>query len=145
MSNESPAILSGRCYCGAIEFITAQKPQSVVYCHCDSCRRASGAPVAAFAGLDEDKVSFIPNEGREISVNPGATRTFCSNCGSSLVGRYEYLPGKIFISLGVVDQAKDLVPELHCHESERLPWLQISDGLQRMTASGRAKLNEESK
>jgi len=143
MTNKSDKIsivLTGHCYCGATTFTTTQAPESVVYCHCDSCKRVTGAPVAAFASLDESAVTFTPDEGCRISTSPGVTRTFCSACGSSLLGRYDYIPGKVFISLGVIDQANDLEPTLHCHDSERFSWLQINDDLQRCDKSARSKL-----
>lgn len=135
-------VLTGRCYCGATTFSTAQEPQTIAYCHCDSCRRATGGPVAAFAALDENAVTFTPNEGREIAINAGVTRTFCSACGSSLTARYDYLPGQVYISIGVIDQANDLEPKIHCHDSERLSWLHISDDIERVASTARSKLNE---
>jgi hypothetical protein len=90
--------------------------------------------------MDEAAVSFSPNEGRKVSVVDGATRTFCPDCGSSLTGRYAYLPDQVYISLGVIDQAGELVPELHVHEDSRLSWLHIQDDLERMAKSGRAKI-----
>jgi hypothetical protein len=68
-------VLTGRCYCGAATFSTVTEPQTITYCHCDSCRRATGGPVAAFAALDEHAVTFTPNEGRKIAINPAVT--FC--------------------------------------------------------------------
>lgn len=138
-------VLSGRCYCGAITFRTTQEPQTVAYCHCDDCRRATGGPVAAFAALDETAVTFSPNEGRKITANPGVTRTFCADCGSSLTGRYDYLPGQVYISLGIVDQADDFAPKIHSHESERLTWLHIDDDLERVAATARSKINDAPK
>lgn len=145
-SNDNRAtVLTGRCYCGATTFSTTQEPQTVAYCHCDSCRRATGGPVAAFAALDEEAVTFIPNEGRKVEINPGVTRTFCADCGSSLTGRYDYLPGQVYISLGVIDQANDLAPKIHSHDSERYSWLHIEDNLERVAATARSKINDASK
>jgi len=141
--NANPSIvLTGRCYCGRTRFSTTQEPQTVAYCHCDSCRRSTGGPVAAFAALDEQAVTFFPNEGHSVSVNPGVTRTFCAGCGSSLTGRYDYLPGQVYISLGVIDQANDLVPKIHSHDSERFTWLHINDDIERMASTARTKIND---
>jgi len=137
-------VLTGRCYCGATTFIATQAPQTVAYCHCDDCRRATGGPVAAFAAMDEKAVIFSPDEGRKVTVNPGVTRTFCANCGSSLTGRYDYLSGQIYISLGIIDQANDLAPEIHSHASERLIWLHINDDLERVPTTARSKINDTS-
>jgi hypothetical protein len=135
-------VLTGRCYCGSITFKTTQEPQTVAYCHCDDCRRATGGPVAAFAAMDEKVVTFSPNEGRKIAANPGVERTFCSDCGSSLTGWYDYLPGQVYISLAVIDQANDLAPKIHSHESERYTWLNIDDDLERVAATARAEIKD---
>ncbi len=139
-SVKDTAVLTGKCYCGAIRFSATQAPQTVAYCHCDSCRRATGGPMGAFAALDEALVTFTPNEGRQVSVVPGVSRTFCADCGSSLTGRYDYLPGQVYISIGVIDQANDLVPKIHCHDTERLTWLHIDDDIERVAATARAKI-----
>ncbi|MGI9407859.1 MAG: GFA family protein [Hyphomicrobiaceae bacterium] len=144
MSRDAEVVCTGRCYCGATTFGTTQEPQTVAYCHCDDCRRATGGPVAAFAAFDEKAVTFKPDEGRKVTANPGVTRTFCAHFGSSLTGRYDYLPGQVYISLGVVDQANDIAPEIHTHESERLTWLHIDDDLERVAATGRSKINDAS-
>lgn len=132
--------LTGRCYCGATKVFATEEPKAVTYCHCDDCRRVTGAPVAAFAAFDNATVSFEPNEGRSVTVNHGVTRTFCEACGSPLTGRYDYLPGMVYIALGVLDQADELTPQFHAHESNRLPWLKIDDKCKRVATSAREAL-----
>ncbi len=85
-------------------------------------------------------MNFEPNEGHEVTVTPGVTRTFCASCGSSLTGRYDYLPDQVYISLGVIDQANELAPEIHSHAASRLTWLHIHDDLERLSTSARSKL-----
>lgn len=145
-STDTPStiVLTGHCYCGKIKFSTTKEPQTVAYCHCDDCRRVTGGPVAAFAALDEKTVTFTPNEGRKVSLNSGASRTFCADCGSSLTGRYDYLPGQVYITLAVIDQANDLAPKIHSHESERFDWLHIEDDLPRTATSARLEINDAS-
>ncbi len=36
----------GRCLCGAVEFEAQGAPKWVCWCHCESCRRHSGAPAS---------------------------------------------------------------------------------------------------
>lgn len=143
MANNLPGtVISGRCYCGAKTISAEKVPDAVAYCHCADCRRVTGAPVAAFAAFDEAAVTFMPNEGRKVTANPGVTRTFCETCGSPLTGRYDYLPGKVYIALSLLDQADDYAPELHAHVSKRLGWLHIDDDLERFEKSARARLSK---
>ncbi|MFK7751517.1 MAG: GFA family protein [Sedimentitalea sp.] len=141
MSNVPCKTISGRCYCGSITFWCASKPQVVAYCHCSDCRRATGGPVAAFAAFAEGEITFAPNEGQSVCVTAGVTRTFCGQCGSSLTGRYDYLPGQVYVSLGVIDQANDLAPDLHSHDAQRLKWLHIVDDKDRAQTSATQHLN----
>lgn len=139
-ADELATEITGRCYCGATQIRATRQPLTVAYCHCADCRRATGAPVAAFAAFEETAVTFTPNEGRSVSPNPGVTRTFCATCGSPLAGRFEYLPGQVYVALGVLDQADDLPPRLHAHDARRLKWLHIDDGLERIATSSRSRL-----
>ena len=100
----------------------------------------TGAPVAAFAAFESSTVSFLPNEGRAVSVTPGVTRTFCDTCGSPLSGRFDYLPNTIYIPVALLDQADAFPPELHAHDASRLAWLHIDDGLERHAGSARSQL-----
>lgn len=133
--------ITGRCYCGARAFRASTLPKVVTYCHCCDCRRVSGAPVAAFAAFEPAKVQFAPPLGSGISVNPGVTRWFCERCGSPVAARYDYLPDMIYISLGLIDQADSLPPEMHAHSHNTLCWLNIKDDLPRESASSRDRLN----
>ena len=48
----------GGCLCGAVRFTAEGAPKWTSYCHCQSCRRHTGAPVAAYAGFETAKVRF---------------------------------------------------------------------------------------
>jgi hypothetical protein len=86
-------------------------------------------------------VTATPALGSPFSVVPGVERWTCDRCGSPLAARFDYLPGQTYVPLGVLDQAGELAPSLHCHSDSRLPWLPIDDGLPRAEGSGRANLN----
>jgi hypothetical protein len=38
----------GQCFCGTVQFTVSGEPAGMGYCHCESCRSWSGAPVNAF-------------------------------------------------------------------------------------------------
>jgi hypothetical protein len=55
---------------------------------------------------------------------------------------FDYIPGQIYVPLGVLDQADLLLPQQHCHTNEQMPWLHLEDGLPRIDTSGRNELND---
>lgn len=116
----------------------------VCYCHCSDCRRVTGAPVAAFAAFASSNVEFAPSTGKHMSINPGVSRWCCETCNSALAARFDYLPGMIYVPLGLLDQADTLPPQLHSHADQCLPWLRIDDIAERQTGSARVALNAKS-
>lgn len=141
-TDPAAAIITGRCYCGATSLTSTNPPQVVSYCHCQDCRRHTGAPVAVFAAFAADWLCITPQLGDAVSVNPGVDRWFCRSCGSPLAARFDYLPGQIYVPIGLLDQAADLTPQLHSHAESCLPWLHIADDLPRAKSSSRVDLKE---
>ncbi|MEM8819020.1 MAG: GFA family protein [Pseudomonadota bacterium] len=131
--------MTGRCYCGAVSLTTTVRPQSVAYCHCIDCRRVTGAPVAAFAAFPEGSVSLTTDHVARFSA-PGIERQFCAVCGSAMTARFGYIPGQIYLPVGVLDDAESLEPAVHAHADAALPWLCIHDDLPRERGSARETL-----
>jgi hypothetical protein len=80
-----------------------------------------------------------------VSLTPGAVRTFYVKCGSPLSFRGDYVPGQIYVPLGLLDQADELAPQVHSYESQRLSWLHIDDDTQRFDNSAQTRLVEAAK
>jgi len=134
--------LSGRCYCGHMRLKASDQPQVVTYCHCVDCRRVTGAPVGVFAAFDADHLTFEPPLDDGKSYVNGVTRWNCPQCCSPLAAQYPYLPGQIYLPIGLFDQAAELAPEAHSHSAQQLPWLHLQDDLPRSNGSGRGRLKE---
>lgn len=113
----------------------------MTYCHCDSCRRASGAPLAAYAAFHEAEVAVHGPDLPVAAPDPGVARSFCPGCGGQLLARYEYLPGQVYVALGLIDQAADLPPTMHAHAGNQLPWLHLADNSTRHEGPSRDALN----
>ncbi|MEM1302500.1 MAG: GFA family protein [Pseudomonadota bacterium] len=109
----------------------------MTYCHCIDCKRVTGSPLPAFAAVSD--VVFEPALGDGRTFDSGVTRWTCDACGSPLAARFPYLPDQIYIPLGLIDQAADHPPTLHCHAEAALPWLP-EDNLPRSIGSGRDAL-----
>src|SRR5436190_20827566 len=76
---------TGRCFCGAVEIEVTGAPKVMGYCHCNSCRSWSAAPVNAFTLWDPVDVSIV--KGSEnlalFSKRPTSERQFCRKCGGA--------------------------------------------------------------
>jgi hypothetical protein len=128
MSNTTER-LEGGCLCGAVRFVTTGQPQGVYWCHCQSCRRHTGAPVAVLARYDLNAYTVTKGEITKFDSTPGKTRRgFCARCGSTLT--CESLPGprETHFHIGSFDQAARLEPsKKQFFPEERLPWLHLAE------------------
>jgi hypothetical protein len=50
--------IEGGCLCGAVRYRAWGNAYGITHCHCQTCRRASGAPFVTWAGFDADKFTF---------------------------------------------------------------------------------------
>src|SRR3954469_24033269 len=48
----------GQCFCGSVQVEVTGEPVAMGYCHCNSCRSWSGAPVNAFSLWKPEAVKF---------------------------------------------------------------------------------------
>ena len=60
--HDYPEKLTGGCLCGAVRYETTAKPFKVTYCHCNSCRKATAAPVLAILLFYDGGVRFTLSE-----------------------------------------------------------------------------------
>ncbi|MGO9602332.1 MAG: GFA family protein [Candidatus Binataceae bacterium] len=119
----------GGCLCGAIRFIATGRPIGVYWCHCESCRKHTGAPASVFVAFKREAYTVTKGEITKFDSTPGQTRRgFCARCGSTLT--CETLPQltETHFHVGAFDQAALLQPTKHYFSEERLPWLHTGDG-----------------
>lgn len=119
----------GGCFCGAVRFNVAAEPLWSAYCHCESCRRATASPVAAFVGFDENCVQFRGDARRIFCSSSGVERSYCAECGTPLSYRSARWPGETHLYTPTFDHPAAYPPAFHVHWAEKLPWLAVSDTL----------------
>jgi hypothetical protein len=124
----SERIHQGRCLCGAVGFEARGAPKWVLWCHCESCRRHSGAPASVFASFADDAVTITRGEIAKYRSSPGVDRGFCAQCGSTLTCGNEKLPGETHFHIGAFVDAAALAPVGTFFAEERLPWFPIGSG-----------------
>jgi hypothetical protein len=80
----------GSCLCKSVRYEVTGELGDFGYCHCTSCRKASGSAHAANSPVDRARFRLLSGREtlREYESSPGKLRAFCGNCGSPI---YAYL------------------------------------------------------
>jgi len=52
----------GGCLCGSIRFVATGQPKGVYWCHCQSCRKHSGAPASVFVAFERTAYTITQDE-----------------------------------------------------------------------------------
>jgi len=121
---------AGSCFCGTVHFEVHGEPAAMGYCHCESCRRWSAAPVNAFTLWKPTDVRVTAGSDHigTYSATAKSDRKFCRKCGGHVFTNH---PG-----WGVIDVYAATVPTLpfkpalHVNYAETR--LRMKDGLPKM-------------
>jgi hypothetical protein len=132
----SPTKHAGGCLCGAVRYEFDGPAKWVGFCHCQSCRRNTGAPLAAFVGLPRERFRYANGKPVRFESSPRTWRSFCAACGSPLTYESERWADEVHVNMGTLDAPQAFQPTFHVHVAEQLPWLHFADGLPRFPASG---------
>jgi hypothetical protein len=124
------AVLTGKCFCGAVEIEVSGAPETMGYCHCNSCRSWSAAPVNAFTLWKPENVKVT--KGAEFvghfSKTKNSDRQHCTKCGGHLMNNHP--------TMGLVDVYAATVPDLKftpaVHVNYAKTVLPMKDGLPKL-------------
>lgn len=125
----SDAEFTGGCQCGAVTYQSSSPPLAGAHCHCQHCRKTTGAEHLSAVFVPEEAFSY---QGQttiyETTGDRGIPlqRHFCPTCGASLF--LEHQPkGAIFIMAGTLDDIEIFKPEFQLFCKHRASWDNISD------------------
>ncbi len=125
MSN--PAGLIGGCGCGAVRYQLTASPFDAGYCHCETCRRCSGAPVLAFATVPLRAFVVTAGEPRRRRSSGSGERWFCGDCGTQLAMQVAHQPDTIDFTICSLDAPSVIRPLFHIFAASSPSWFQIAD------------------
>jgi hypothetical protein len=133
---EKQRVTTGGCLCGATRFRAVGPDMGAGYCHCESCRRQTGAPVAAFVVFDAKQVEWLKAGRGRFESSSGKFRSFCKTCGSSLAFEdYSGSRALIEFHISALDEPEKFPPNEHTHYAERISWLKFDDDLKKFDGS----------
>ena len=121
--------LTGKCFCGAVQYSVADEFVYAMNCHCSNCRRTTGSAFKPFAGIESEKLRLLEG-GESLLVHGDAdlNDTRCAKCGSllySVVRDGEY----VHVALGSLVDEPGLRPTKHIFVGSKAPWFEITDDL----------------
>ena len=120
--------ITGGCLCGAVRYEIEGTPYKITYCHCESCRKATGAPVVVMVLFRGHTVRFTLREPQRYESSPGVQRGFCSTCGTPLTWEGVWDGGSIFeVHISTLDDPDAFVPDRHAFCRERISWFDVAD------------------
>jgi hypothetical protein len=124
---------AGSCLCGSVRYEIDGELGDFGYCHCKSCRKASGSAHAANAPVERARFRLLAGAEtlREYESSPGKLRAFCSRCGSPI---YAYLTTSaevLRLRLGSLDTPFSKQPRAHTFVAHKASWEPIEDRLPR--------------
>jgi heme-degrading monooxygenase HmoA len=128
----------GGCFCGAIRYRARGTPEGPSVCHCSICRRASGAPMVAWATFPTSELAWLKGTPRRFKSSAKAERSFCSDCGTALTFTLVKSPERTDVTLASLDQPGRITPLDHIHTTTRIPWVRLADGLPAFAEERRA-------
>jgi hypothetical protein len=126
----------GSCLCGRIRYEIDQELSDFGYCHCRSCRKASGSAHGANAGFDRTNFELSDPDQllREYESSPGKIRAFCQNCGSPLFAYLAQNPETMRVRLGTLDSSFSKRAKAHTFVADKADWEVIGDDLPQFDA-----------
>src|SRR5579872_2056905 len=121
--------LTGRCFCGAVEYTVADEFRYALNCHCSQCRRTTGSAFKPFAGIERSKLRLTRGSDDLLIVGEeNANDTHCGRCGSllfSLVREGAF----VHVTLGTLVDDPAIRPSAHIFVGSKAPWFTIADDL----------------
>lgn len=122
---------TGGCLCGAVRYEVRGEPVRAANCHCDDCRRATGASFATNVFVKEDDLVILRGTPKRFQhkADSGNTMTkeFCGDCGSQLFGSGSGSTGVKHVKVGTIDDAAGIRPAMDVFVSKKLPFTRLSD------------------
>ena len=128
-------VFAGGCLCGALRYRSTAAPVRGVMCHCDMCRKHSGAPALAFVHFPVETFSWENGEPTRYRSSEFAERGFCSVCGSSITMHEAVLSDRIQIAVGSLDEPGRVGIDDHVWTRSQIAWFDVNDGLPRFEQS----------
>jgi hypothetical protein len=126
--------VTGSCLCGEIQLRISLPTLACVHCHCTMCQRNHGAGYVTWVAVARANFSLTSGAERLVTYRSSehGTRSFCRDCGSSLLCEIAHHPDQVDVVLACLHGPIDRAPQMHTFFDDRADWVSVGDGLPRL-------------
>ena len=124
--------ITGSCLCGQVKYYGDAEIVGAANCHCDDCRKASGAAYLTNLFVKADGLTI---EGETMEFHHKAdsgsdmTKVNCAKCGSPVYGLNSAREGMVVIRAGTMDQKELITPGVNIFCESKVPSTPLDDTL----------------
>jgi uncharacterized glyoxalase superfamily protein PhnB len=124
------AAIEGGCLCGSIRYSVDGRPSSISICHCQSCRRAGGAPTVAWFVISRAQFTLLSGSPCEYPSSVHVRRSFCGKCGTQLAYEHDSAPDTVELTVASLDEPSAIQPTQEIWLADKLPWIAVNQDLE---------------
>jgi hypothetical protein len=118
----------------------AQAPETLRYCHCESCKKLSGSIGTVNGRVPSNAIRILAGKELLQTFQPaeGSAKTFCRTCGSNLFGGGWPDSETTSVRASALDDPVDARPSGHLFVRSVAAWETLpDDGLERFETTSR--------
>ncbi len=124
-------MMDGGCCCGAVRYQIDGTPTRTTNCHCEHCRRTSGAPFVTWIEVELSQFTLVTGVPSRYESRPKVIRQFCASCGTQLTYQHTDELDVLDVTACSLDTLDPVTPEDHVWCDRMAPWIVLADGLPR--------------
>lgn len=129
---KGPTRAEARCACGDVAVEIAVPAQWAWHDHSPASRRAHGAAYATYVGTWKSRFRIVRGEDcltRFEEVETGATRSFCSRCGTPVLYERKRAPNNVNVPRALFSSGVGREPRYHLAIDELQEWTYLGEKL----------------
>lgn len=127
-------MIEGGCLCGAVRYALYQPALQTCLCHCEDCRKASGAHAVAWTFFHTGAIKWTRGNFKMIRF-ADRERSFCGDCGTPLMFFDPSIPHLFEVSTCSLDNPAEFPPKDQCWLADSVAWSDVVCDLPRYAES----------
>lgn len=125
--------MTGRCYCGNLEYEVEGDPVFKGQCHCRECQYVSGGAPNMALGMADAGFRYTkgtPKVYQRADLDSPVAREFCGDCGTQIASRPPSMGGTVILKVGTLDDPSVFgQPQMAIYLCDKQPFHQVPEGI----------------